>query len=70
MQQSGMKNVIPVQSSNNDQLQSDNKVIENQQINNMQLAKIDNNNTNQNKIDLKKLMMVSMKNETSNEKDF
>jgi len=70
MKQSGMKNVIPVQSSNNDQLQSDNKVIENQQINNMQLAKIDNNNTNQNKIDLKKLMMVSMKNETSNEKDF
>jgi len=70
MKQSGMKNVIPVKSSNNDQLQSDNKVIENQQINNMQLAKIDNNNTNQNKIDLKKLMMVSMKNETSNEKDF
>jgi len=70
MQQSGMKNVMPVESNNNDQKQPNNIVSVNQQTNNMQLAKIDNNNTNQNKIDLKKLMMVSMKNETSNEKDF
>lgn len=69
MQQSGMKDVMPVNSNNNDQKQSNNIVSQNQQTNNMQLAKIDNNN-NQNKIDLKKLMMVSMKNETSNEKDF
>lgn len=69
MQQSGMKDVMPVKSNNNDQKQSNNIVSQNQQTNNMQFAKIDNNN-NQNKIDLKKLMMVSMKNETSNEKDF
>jgi len=61
---------MPVESNNNDQKQPDNIVSVNQPTNNMQLAKIDNNNTNQNKIDLKKLMMVSMKNETSNEKDF